>query len=134
MIFSQKITIIRTNKPRSQNINEELQWLGNSLGLFNIRDKDRSCFRIFIELLKSAKRHEPISSDELAYHLGLTRGTVVHHINKLIDAGIVVPARNKYILRVDSLKGLIEELKKDLSNTMKDLEEIAEGIDGAMKR
>ena len=48
-----KITIIRIRKPAQSNINKELQWLGSSLGLFGLRDKDKSCFRIFIELIKS---------------------------------------------------------------------------------
>ncbi|MFW6449793.1 MAG: hypothetical protein ACOCZ6_01955 [Nanoarchaeota archaeon] len=61
------ITIIRLKKPRSNEINEELQWLGASLGLFNLRDKDKSCFRIFIELIKNARiRDEPLTSDQIA--------------------------------------------------------------------
>ena len=131
----QKITIIRSNRPpRDSNINEDLQWLGSSLGLFGLRDKDKSCFRIFIELLKSAKRREPISSDELAYRLDLSRGTVIHHINKLIESGLVVPARNRYILRVDSLRGLIDELKRDVEKTLEELGTIADKIDETMER
>ena len=62
----QKITIVSIKKPSQRNINQELQWLGSSLGLFNMRDKDKSCFRVFIELLKSAKSGHPLSSDEIA--------------------------------------------------------------------
>jgi biotin operon repressor len=54
-------------------------------------------------MVKSAKKGIPLSSDELAYRTGLSRGTVIHHINKLIDSGIVVPAHRGYILRVDNL-------------------------------
>ena len=52
-IIRQRITIINVRKPALRTINDELQWLGSSLGLFNLRDKDKSCFRIFIELLKN---------------------------------------------------------------------------------
>ncbi len=126
---TQKITIISLKKPSGKNINRDLQWLGTSLGLFNLRDKDKSCFRIFIELLKCAKMRKPISSDELADKLGLSRGTVVHHINKLIEAGIVIPEKNRYTLRVDKLTMLIEELQKDLRRTMDDLKDVAAEID-----
>jgi len=51
----QKITIISMNRPAQKNINQELQWFGSSLGLFNLRDKDKSTFRVFIELLKATK-------------------------------------------------------------------------------
>ena len=64
-----RFTIIRIRKIPSQDVNQELQWLGNALGLFNLRDKDKSCFRLFIELLKAAKMRVPLSSDELALNI-----------------------------------------------------------------
>ena len=128
-ILHQRITIIKIRKPSQRDVNEELQWLGDSLGLFNERDKDKSCFRIFIELLKSTRAHRPVSSDEIAYKLGLSRGTVMHHINKLIDAGIVIVEQGKYILRVDHLEQLIDELEKDIQRACDDLRTIARDID-----
>jgi predicted transcriptional regulator len=125
----QKITIVKIRKPTTDNVNDELQFFGNSLGLFGLRDKDKSCFRVFIELLKAAKRKQPISSDELAYRLGLTRGTVVHHVNRLMESGIVVHEGNRYFLRVDKLESLIEEIRKDAMRTIDDLEDIAKEID-----
>lgn len=123
-----KITLISTRKPSYDDINEELRWIGASLGLFNMRDKDQSCFRVFIEMIKSAGR-DGISSDELAYRLDLSRGTVVHHLNKLMQSGIVVSDKNKYLLRVDSLNALIEELEKDVHRTVSDMKEVARQVD-----
>ena len=128
MIFRQKITIVRISKP-PKNINEELQWFGNALDLFNLRDKDKSCYRIFLELLKAAKKRQALTSDELAEKLNLTRGTVIHHINKLMDSGLVIHDRNKYSLRVEKLEMLIEELQKDLQRTVYNLKEVAIDID-----
>jgi predicted transcriptional regulator len=124
-----RITIIKIRRPVRSNINEKLQWFGTSLGLFSLRDKDRSCFRIFIELLKQAKKDEPISSDGLAVRLQLSRGTVVHHLHKLMDSGIVVQEKKGYILRVHNLSRLIDELEKDMHRTFDSLKEIAEDID-----
>ena len=128
----QRITIAKIRKPTTHDVNDDLQFLGNSLGLFNLRDKDKSCFRVFVELLKAAKQKRPISSDELAYRLELTRGTVVHHINKLKDAGIVVHEGSRYFLRVDKLATLIQEIRKDLMRTCEDLESIAKEIDAEL--
>ncbi|MBI4739830.1 winged helix-turn-helix transcriptional regulator [Candidatus Woesearchaeota archaeon] len=128
-IFSQRITIIRVRKPAKKDVNAELQWFGDSLGLFNLRDKDKSCFRIFIELLKATRTHRTISSDAIAYKLGLSRGTVIHHINKLIDAGIVINEGSGYLLRVDRLEHLIDEIEKDIQRTCSDLRGIARNID-----
>jgi len=128
-ISMQRITIINIRKPVHKNINQQLQWFGTSLGLFNLRDKDKSCFRIFIELLKAAKVKRPLSSDELAYMLGLTRGTAVHHINKLMEAGLVVSEKNKYLLRVDNLQTLISEVEKDIEQATAQLKDVAKDID-----
>ena len=134
MVFiRQRITIVNIRKPAEHNVNQELQWLGSSLGLFNLRDKDKSCFRVFIELLKSAKASHTLTSDELAAKLDLSRGTIIHHINKLIESGLVVHEGNTYILRVDNLKALIEELEKDLKRACDDLKEVAIEIDERLR-
>ena len=131
-IYHQKITIVKARKPVENTINEELQWLGSSLGLFSLRDRDKSCFRIFIELIKSAKRKQALSSDEMAYRLNLTRGTVIHHINRLIESGIVIHEKKKYLLRVTNLKDLVDEIRKDIERTCVDLKEVADEIDGRL--
>ncbi len=133
MVFiRQRITIVQIRKPADQNVNKELQWLGSSLGLFNLRDKDKSCFRVFIELLKSAKARQTITSDELAARLSLSRGTIIHHINRLIESGLVVHEGNTYTLRVENLRNLIEELEKDIKRATEDLKEVAKDIDNRL--
>jgi len=129
----QKITIVQVRKPIvKQTVNENLLWFGNSLGLFNLRDKDKSCYRIFVVLLKSSKSTNPTSSDELAFRLNLSRGTVVHHLNKLMDSGIVINVSGGYILRVGNLRLLIEELEKDVVRTLDNLKTVAESIDESL--
>lgn len=133
MIREQRITIIRISRPNRQNVNDELKWLGHSLGLFSERDKDSSLYRLFVELIKSCKSSRQMTSDELARRLDLTRGTVVHHLNKLLESGIVVEDRNRYALRVANLEVLIDELRKDVRRAMGDLKEIARQIDEELK-
>ncbi len=128
-MFKGKITFIRIRKPLRTTLNEELQWFGNSLGLFNLRDRDKSCFRVFIELLKAAKMRHPLSSDEIAFSLKLSRATVVHHINNLIERGMVSQIRKKYTLRQAKLKDLMEDLRQDSEKTYKELEKAADRID-----
>ena len=132
MIIQRRITIVQIRKPVKHELNDELQWFGNSLGLFSRRDKDRSCFRIFIELLKTTKQNYPVSSDELAYKTGLSRGTIIHHINKMMEAGLVIAERNGYILRVGNLAAVVEELQKDMNRMCDDLRQMAGEIDDEM--
>ena len=129
IISHHKITIIRHRRPSKSSLNEQLQWLGSSLGLFGLRDRDKSCFRIFVELIKATKAKKPVTSDELAFGLNLSRGTVIHHINNLIKSGLVIHEGNKYMLRVENLTTLIEEVEKDIERTCHDLKQIAKNID-----
>ena len=128
----QKITIIRVSRPSHKNLNDELQWFGTSLGLFSLRDKDKSCFRIFIELLKETRKKNALTSDQLAERLKLSRATVLHHLDKLFSAGIVVADRNRYYLRVETLSYLVDELKKDVDRMVDDLKDVASEIDRAL--
>ena len=124
-----RITIISISKPRETGLNEELQWFGNSLGLFHLRDKDKSCFRIFIEFLKSAKRGEALSSDELAERTGLTRGTIVHHLNRMMESGLIIHSQKKYLLRDPNLENLVNDLKRDFELALDDLRKVAHELD-----
>ncbi len=125
-----KITIIKFNKePEMTNIDQELQWLGTSLGLFSLRDKDRSCYRVFITLLKALKTGNALTSDEIAFQLNLSRGTVIHHINNLLSAGIIVEKNNRYQMRAKTMKKIMDEMKKDMDKTYDDLISVAEKID-----
>jgi predicted transcriptional regulator len=129
-----RITIIRTKQPDRYSLNELLQWFGGSLGLFNLRDKDRSCFRIFIVLLKDQKKEGTgLSSDEIAEITALSRGTVVHHLNKLMEAGMVISDRNKYYLKVDNLAELVELVRIDTNKTLDSLKDIGKEIDKLLK-
>ncbi|MDD5253993.1 MAG: winged helix-turn-helix transcriptional regulator [Candidatus Nanoarchaeia archaeon] len=124
-----KITIIRTSRPKDPELNQEIQWISSSLGLFGDRDKEKSCFRVFVELVKSNKENNLLSSDEIAERSHLSRGTVIHHLNRLMDAGIVLNHRNRYMLRVNNLESLINQIHRELDDYFRDLRKIAEEID-----
>lgn len=127
--MSKKITIVRIRKSPHENINQELQWFGNSLGLFNLRDRDSSCFRVFITLVRKAKRNEAMSSDAIADHLNLSRGTVVHHLTKLMNSGIVVRERHGYLLRENTLQQVIGDIHRDMDAAFSELKRVAKEID-----
>jgi len=129
MIIRQRITIVSVRRPTRPSLNDELQWLGSSLGLFGERDKDKSCFRLFIELVKSSKLGVPMSSEDLARTLGLTRGTAVHHLNRLMESGLVVHDGRRYWLRQSDLHLLIGELRRDVERQLDDLSRAAREID-----
>ena len=129
MRHKKKLVFIDSEVKEGENINLLIQQFGNFLGLFSLRDKESSCFRIFIVLLRYAKKHEKISSQELAYKCNLTRGTVVHHLNRLFESGLIGSENNRYFLRTDNLSGLVGLIEKDVNKIIEHLKQIAEKID-----
>jgi predicted transcriptional regulator len=128
-MFVRRITIVNVRRPREVSVNDELQWFGHALGLFGERDKDKSCYRIFLELIKAIKATGGLSSDELAERLGLTRATVVHHLNTLMERGIIRHEGNLYVMRGDRLSNLVDDLQRDMQRTMEDMKRAAEELD-----
>jgi predicted transcriptional regulator len=124
-----RITIIRIKRPEQDHVNDELKYLGESLGLFNERDKDKSCFRIFIVLLKALKLGQRMTSDEIADKTNLSRGTIIHHLTRLMESGIVVSQKNYYMLSVDNMEELVDLVKNNLAKTFDNLKPIARDID-----
>ncbi|MBR9700768.1 winged helix-turn-helix transcriptional regulator [Candidatus Woesearchaeota archaeon] len=127
-----RITITRvsyTPSPEEHNVNKELQYLCGTLGLFNPRDKERSKFRIFIQLLKHAKGGTGLSADELALSLGLSRATVIHHLHNLQASGLVECGGGRYWLRVSNLDELVSMIKADVNETLSSLSDIAKHCD-----
>lgn len=132
-----RVTIVRVRRPTKKDLNLDLQWFSSSLGLFGNRDKENSCFRVFVELIKAARKGQTLSSDEIANRSHLSRATVIHHLNKLIESGLVIADNNGYILRVENLEELVEEVKRDLNRVFEDLRIMAEDLDeelGLIKR
>ncbi len=138
MIYEfRRVTVIKTRKPQKKDLNTDLQWFSESLGLFSQRDKERSCFRIFVELVKAARRRQLLGSDELAARTNLTRGTIIHHIIHLVESGLVAHYEGKYMLRVENLETLVTELQRDLHRVFEDLQSMAKELDaelGLLKR
>ena len=125
-----KITVVRVRKPKEQDINDELQWISRSLGLFSERDKEKSCYRIFLALLKE---HKPMSSEDLADFTNLSRATVLHHMNKLIESGVVVSEHERYLLR-DDVDKLIDDIEADIISTLNEVRKTTRHIKHVLDR
>jgi len=127
-----KITILRERAVPKTNINDLLLSFGESLGLFSSRDKDKSCYRIFIILIRALKSNIELTSDEIAEQTGLSRGTIIYHLNRLMATGIVTNYRNKYFMNQDTLQELVIEMRKNINSMLDNVEETAKKIDASL--
>ena len=125
----EKITLYKLKKPDTHDLNLELQWFSQSLGLFGSRDKEKSCFRVFIALVEAKKQHRFLSSDEIADKANLTRATVIHHLKNLEDHGFVKEERGRYSLSSKNFSALIKAVERECRELFGELEEIAGELD-----
>jgi len=57
---------------------------------------------------------------------------MVHHLNRLVNAGLVIHRRNRYELRMKSLTKTVEEVEKDILCVLEDIKEITSEIGNAL--
>ncbi|HLC57048.1 MAG TPA: winged helix-turn-helix transcriptional regulator [Candidatus Nanoarchaeia archaeon] len=124
-----KLTLCKLNHPETNDLNSQLQWFSRSLGLFSTRDKEKSCFRIFIALIEAKKARRFLSSDELAEKSNLTRATIIHHLKNLEAHGLIKQENNRYALSYNTLSLLVKSLSSELTAILEDLEASAEELD-----
>ena len=108
---------------------EDIRWICHALSLVTPRDKSETVVSVIQTILLSTKEHKKLPSDEIAEHVGVSRGTVIHHIKRLIRAGLVIQTGNYYELRELSLERTIERIKDDVCRFIDEIMEIGKSID-----
>jgi predicted transcriptional regulator len=100
-----------------------------------VRDKHDSAGKIFRLLVKDYSDDSGgLTSDEIAEHVHLTRGTVVYHLNNLISTGLIVRVNNKYRLRYGSIQRCLEAIKYEVNKLFLQMMKIAQDLDKNLKR
>jgi predicted transcriptional regulator len=124
-----RIRFIRRKRPAERSIEDEVEWLCSSLGFCEQIDRDKTAAAIFRRLLESSHDGESLRSDDIAERVGKSRGAVVNHLNKLIEAGLVVRQGTRYELREGNLHNTLTEMRRDMERMFQDMEEMAAVID-----
>ncbi len=127
--FFSKYVILDLRMPSSAEFDGDVEWVCKCFGFLESRDKEKTATRVFRALLEAMKDRKGLSSDELAEKTGLTRGTMVYHLNNLIQSGLVVHREGRYELRGMSLQRTVQEIKRDISRVFENIEHVAKGID-----
>jgi len=122
-------TILDVRMVPMVDIEQDIEWICKSFGFLESRDKEKTASKIFRTILEAAKKGEGLSSDELAEKLGLSRGTMVHHLNKLIKSGLIIHHQGRYKLRAFSLQRTVEEVKRDIARVFENISQVAKSID-----
>jgi len=128
--MAKQITLKKIDLPPAGSLDDDINYLCKSFGYFTERDKKDTAGKIFQLLVKEAcGSPKGLNSDEIAEHLNLTRGAIVHHLNSFISTGLVVRSQNTYRIRSQSLQKSIEEIKDDIDRVLIQMLKIANEID-----
>jgi DNA-binding MarR family transcriptional regulator len=121
--------LLSVRKPSTPEYEPDLEWICRTLGYLESRDKHKTAYLILKALVEAVAQDGGLTSDELSEKLALTRGTMIHHLNKMIKSGLVIFHEGKYKLRERSLKSTVEEIQRDITRLFEDLLSVAEAVD-----
>ena len=121
--------IKKLREPVKEQLDEDIEWVCNSLGFVTLRDQEKTAFRILKALINSAREKEGLTSEELTEYVEPTIGSVIYHLKKLMRAGLVVKLNSNYELRMNSFLKTIEEIEREILIALTDIKRIAKDID-----
>ncbi len=127
-----KIVIRRIERPFSDDPFKELDWICQSLGFFEPIDKDKTASAIFREIVSSTEKRQSITSTSLAESVGMSRGSVINHLNNLLRSGLIIRVGRQYTPRSKSVYRTIEEIEEDVDRIFERMKKIAKAIDQEM--
>ncbi|MBC7218724.1 MAG: ArsR family transcriptional regulator [Hadesarchaea archaeon] len=126
-----EILIRAMKQPVKSTLDGDLKWLCESLGLLGARDKSETALKIFKAFLLESRKG-PVTIEEISNHVKLSRTAIVHHLNRMRKAGVVMKEGNRWELRSHSLQKMVDEVELDIQRALKSIREIAEDIDAML--
>jgi predicted transcriptional regulator len=125
----EEYVFLSVRKPPTAEYQADLEWFCRTFGFLESRDKKKTAYFIFKALVEATVHNNGLTSDELAEKLSLTRGTMVHHLNKMMKSGLVIFHEGKYKIRERSLKNTVEEIKRDVGRVFENVLNVSETLD-----
>ncbi|MFH0860110.1 MAG: ArsR family transcriptional regulator [Candidatus Altiarchaeota archaeon] len=123
-----RVTIRGVEKPFEKDIQNDLDWLCSCLG-FCSETQQKTASQVFKELIGEISNGRKPSSTELSSEVGMSRGAVIHQLNRLAQAGLIRKEGRTYVLRGGSVYRTIKEVERDIMRVFEDLGAIALEID-----
>lgn len=115
-----KITLTRTPALRvsvSQSSGGEFGEVCRLLGLCSARDTSHTIVRVFRFVVShqgdARDEGKGIKSAQVAQEERLNRLTAMHHLNRLVEAGLLEKRGPKYFMRTKSFEEMVEEMQRE---------------------
>ena len=124
-----KVVIRRVERPFKSDFENQLAWICSSLGFFEPIDKDKNAAAVFKEIVLTTERGEALTSTAIAERIGMSRGSVINHLNNLLHSGLVEKSGKYYSARSKSMQRTIEEIEEDVERIFFQLKRSAAEVD-----
>lgn len=130
----ERIVIKFVERPDSKDQEKMLKWFCDVFGLSGDNDAfDSIEEQILKNFTEAAYRDKGLSSSELKLKTDLARSTVIYHLNRFIDVGLLVKHGRKYYLRASEMQKAMEEMKYDMEREMQRMIDTARDFDRLME-
>ncbi len=106
---------------------DELESFCRSMRILSARDMDGTVTVVFRSMLTEGR--QPVGSSELAQLTRLNRVTIIHHLQRLEQMGLVEHTERKYRLRVHDLSEAVEQMRGEMLRSFEEAEAMAEELD-----
>ncbi len=127
-----KIVIRTTARPITNNPEDIIRWVCVEFGFSSGLEEDKTVEKMLEELAEAARDSKGLTSSELQKDKELARSTIIYHLNRFMDSGIVVKQGRHYYLRAMELSKAIEEIEYDMQKEMQKMIDTAKEFDKEM--
>ncbi len=127
-----KVVIRYVRKPAEENAEGLLRLFAMAFNFCD--DGDDKEIYLLKEVIKKSFSDEGVTSKNLTSDLELPRTTIIYHLNRFINSGIVVRRGRKYFLRSEDMASTFEEVQQDMEREFNKLIEYAKKFDKMMEK
>lgn len=124
-----RLVIRRVEPPFSGGLEDELNWICQSLGFFETIDKEKTASSVFKEIVSATEKGRALTSTAIAEQVGMSRGAVINHLNNLLRSGLIVRNGRYYSSRSRSMVRTVEEIEEDIDRIFEKIKARAKQID-----
>lgn len=130
----ERIVIRFVERPDMDDTRKMIRWFCEVFGLASESANFGVEEQILRRFAEAAYRNEGLSSSELDLDTDLARSTIIYHLNRFIDAGLLVKRGRKYYFRASEMSKAIQEIEYDINRELMRMLDAAREFDRIMEQ
>jgi predicted transcriptional regulator len=124
-----KIVIRTVEMPRQDEPDKMIKWFCAALGFpaegIGISIEEQ----MLKKFIMASQENKGLPSSEFHFKPKIARSTVIYHLNRFIEAGLVIKKGRKYYLRGAEMQRTMEEIQYDMEREMRRMIDMAREFD-----